>query len=201
MTEHVYGSSTVVFLLVVSYLVGSIPFGLIITRFLGLGDIRKSGSGNIGATNVVRKAGKFWGLITLICDGGKAALVMYLTNRICPDYALEIFVGMVAIFGHIFSIWLWFKGGKGVATALTVFLMLDFKFGCFVCMIWLVVFFITRISSLAAIIAFVLAPMMAYFVGLNPLMGLCISLTSLLVIAQHKENIKKLISGTEVYFK
>ncbi len=201
MVEHFCSSSVTILLLATSYLIGSIPFGLIITRFSGYGDIRKFGSGNTGTTNVVRRAGKFWGLMTLICDGGKGALVMYLTSSICASDALETLVGIAAILGHIFSVWLWFKGGKGVATALAVFLMLKFKFAFLICTIWLVVFSISRISSLATITAFVLAPMMAYFTGFDPFLGFCISLISLLIIAQHKDNIKKLLNGTEINFK
>ena len=195
--EHGCHSNTVIAMLAASYLLGSIPFGMVITKFSGFGDIRKFGSGNIGATNVLRKAGKFWGFMTLLLDGGKGALAIYLTQHICHDQLMILATGLAVILGHIFSIWLWFKGGKGVATALAVFFMLNLHFGLFTCAIWLVAFSLTRIVSLASILAFVLAPMMAYLIGTQDLAGLCISIISLLVIVRHKENIKRLMDKAE----
>ncbi len=197
MFETSCSTSVIIALIVVGYLLGSIPFGLIIAKLAGFGDIRNFGSGNIGATNVVRKAGKFWGLLTVLGDGGKGALAIYLAKYICADYVVSIYVGLAAILGHVFPIWLRFKGGKAVATSFAVFLTLNFTFGLVVCATWVITFLITRISSLAAIIAFVLAPIMACFLGLDTRLVIATSLISMLVIFRHKDNIKKLVTGSE----
>jgi glycerol-3-phosphate acyltransferase PlsY len=198
MTELSCNFPITLFSIALGYILGSIPFGLLITKFAGFGDIRNYGSGNIGATNVVRKAGKFWGLLTLLADGGKGALAVFLAGYICPE--VSMYAGLAAIIGHVFPIWLQFKGGKAVATSLAVFLMFNFKFGLIVCAVWLITFLITRISSLAAIIAFVLAPIIAYFFDCTFSLVTSISLISALVIFRHKDNIKKLISLTESKF-
>jgi glycerol-3-phosphate acyltransferase PlsY len=197
MFETSCSTSIIIVLIILGYLLGSVPFGLIIVRLAGFGDIRNFGSGNIGATNVVRKAGKFWGLLTLIGDGGKGALAIYLAQYICKDYTVEIYIGLAAILGHVFPIWLKFKGGKAVATSFATFLMLNFMFGLVVCATWIITFLITRTSSLSAIIAFVLAPLMACFLGLNNKLVIATSLISTLVIFRHKDNIKKLVTGSE----
>ena len=197
MFETSCSASLIVTLIVAGYLLGSIPFGLIIAKLAGFGDIRDFGSGNIGATNVVRKAGKFWGFLTLLGDGSKGALAIYLAEYICADYTVAIYVGLAAIIGHVFPVWLKFKGGKAVATSFAAFLMLNFVFGLVVCATWIVTFLITRISSLAAIVAFVLAPVMACFLGLDTRLVIATSLISMLVISRHKDNIKKLVTGSE----
>lgn len=197
MFETYCDSLTIFWLIAAGYLLGSIPFGLIIAKLAGFGDIRNFGSGNIGATNVVRKAGKFWGLLTLLGDGGKGALAIYLSEYICADYTASIYVALAAIIGHVFPVWLKFKGGKAVATSFAAFLMLNFMFGLVVCATWIITFLVTRISSLAAIIAFVLAPIMACFLGLDNRLVIASSLISMLVIFRHKDNIKKLVAGAE----
>lgn len=197
MFESSCDTSIIIILVISSYLLGSIPFGLIIAKFAGFGDIRNFGSGNIGATNVVRKAGKFWGFLTLIGDGGKGALAIYLAKNICADYTVEIYTGLAVILGHVFPIWLKFRGGKAVATSFAAFLMLNFMFGFIICTSWIITFLITRISSLAAIITFTIAPIMASFLDLDSRLVIATSLISMLVIFRHKDNIKKLIAGSE----
>ena len=180
-----------------SYLLGSIPFGMIVARFMGHGDIRKHGSGNIGATNVLRKTGKLGGAITLILDGGKGVLAMYLATSICPDYLLLIFCGVASVLGHIFPIWLKFKGGKGVATGLAVITMMNYYVGIIGFALWILAFLLFRISSLSALISFAVTPVAAYFVTNDPRLTIACSLISLLVIIRHKDNIKRLVEGKE----
>lgn len=185
-----------IILIITGYFLGSIPFGLLVGKFAGFGDIRKFGSGNIGATNVVRKAGKFYGLLTLIGDGGKGALAVYLAQHFAtPEVA--IYAGCAAIIGHVFPVWLGFKGGKAVATSFAVWLMLDLQLGLLVLAAWLVTFALFRLSSLAALVAFILAPFIAYFTQQEMLLIFCSALISMLVLYRHKDNIKRLVSGQE----
>lgn len=185
-----------IILIITGYFLGSIPFGLLVAKFAGFGDIRKFGSGNIGATNVVRKAGKFYGLLTLLGDGGKGALAVYLAQYFAtPDIA--IYAGCAAIIGHAFPVWLGFKGGKAVATSFAVWLMLDWQFGLLVIVGWLLVFVGSRISSLAAIIAFGLAPFLAYYLQSTPVFVIASVSISALVLFRHKDNLKRLIKGEE----
>lgn len=182
-------------LVLTSYMLGSIPFGLLITKAMGYGDVRKQGSGNIGATNVVRAAGKTGGVLTLLLDGGKGALAIILVQQICPDYLLMIFCGLAAFVGHIFPIWLNFKGGKGVATGFAVMLMLNIILGVSTLALWILAFLIFRISALSALISYSLAPFVAYVVTLDPRLTIAISMMSILVIIRHISNIKAMISG------
>ncbi len=184
-------------LIFTSYLLGSIPFGIFVAKFMGHGDIRKHGSGNIGATNVLRKTGKIGGIITLVLDGGKGVLAMYLASTICPDYLLLIFCGVASVVGHIFPIWLKFKGGKGVATGLAVIAMMNYYIGIVAVAIWLIAFLIFRISSLSALIAFCVTPIFAYFTTYDPRLAIACAIISLLVIIRHKDNIKRLMEGKE----
>ena len=180
--------------LIPAYLFGSIPFGLLLSKIGGHGDIRKSGSGNIGATNVFRKS-KLFGLATLICDAGKGALTVYLCRILFKDYMLEIFSGVAVILGHIFPIWLKFKGGKGVATALGVFFVTNWIIGICVVVTWIVAFVIFRISAVGALASFAAAPVLTHFITHDPRLTVANSLISALVIVRHKENIKKIIKN------
>lgn len=184
-----------IFLLLFGYIIGSIPFGLVFTRLAGRGDIRNFGSGNIGATNVVRRAGKFWGFLTLICDIGKGALAVYISSLYNQE--LAIYVGMMAIIGHVFPIWLNFKGGKAVATSIAVWLFIDLQLGLLIIATWLVTFVLFRISSLAAIIAFTLAPIYAYFLDLDSNVQISSILVSALVLFRHKANFSRILKGEE----
>lgn len=193
---HFSGDSILVFtFFIFSYFLGSVPFGLILTKIAGHGDIRKHGSGNIGATNVLRKSGKFIALLTLLLDASKGALAIFITSQFFSDYTVLITSGFCAILGHVFPVWLGFKGGKGVATALAVFLMLNLKIGVLLCLVWLVTLALFRISGLSAIITFSVAPVVAYFLSYDIRLVVAVTIISTLVIIRHKSNIKKLVSG------
>ncbi|MFM7344154.1 MAG: glycerol-3-phosphate 1-O-acyltransferase PlsY [Tagaea sp.] len=188
------------------YLLGSIPFGLVLTRAAGLGDIRKIGSGNIGATNVLRTGNKGLALATLLLDGGKGAIAVLLVRWFWgPDPA--ILAGAGAMLGHLFPVWLGFKGGKGVATTLGTLLAADFPVGLAACATWLVVAFAFRFSSLAALIAVAAAPLFAWYLPLlwapgeesvgDARMAGFAAFLAVLVWIKHKTNIARLLAGTE----
>jgi glycerol-3-phosphate acyltransferase PlsY len=177
------------------YLLGSIPFGLVLTRIAGLGDIRKIGSGNIGATNVLRTGNKPLALAVLLLDSGKGAIaVLIAAMTLNPDAGLV--AGFGAVLGHLFPVWLGFKGGKGVATTLGTLLALAWPVGLLACAIWLAVALIFRISSLSALAAIAAAPFAAFFLS-----GLTLAVVALafaaLVWFKHAANIRRLLSGTE----
>lgn len=190
------------------YVFGSIPFGLILTAKSNLGDIRKIGSGNIGATNVLRTGNKTLAAATLLLDCGKSAVAIYLWLNILsmdPDFTSYynsntkvelLFIGLGSVIGHCFPIWLRFKGGKGVATALGVFLAAVPYAGLAACAAWIITAKITRISSLSALVAVGIAPIVTLFIyGAAPA-GIC-ALITLLVWVRHKDNIKRLLKGEE----
>jgi acyl phosphate:glycerol-3-phosphate acyltransferase len=176
------------------YLLGSIPFGLILTLAAGLGDIRRVGSGNIGATNVLRTGNKALAAATLLLDGGKGAVAALIAARWGPDTA--IFAGGGAIVGHIFPVWLLFKGGKGVATTLGVLLALSWQMGLVALGAWLLLALLFRYSSLAALGAVMAAPIYAWFMVDRQLAQFA-ALAAILVWLRHYENIWRLIKGTE----
>ena len=189
------GDSILVFsFFIFSYFLGSVPFGLILTRMAGHGDIRKHGSGNIGATNVLRKSGKFIALLTLILDASKGAVAIFVTSYFFDDYTVLITSGFCAILGHVFPVWLGFKGGKGVATSFAVFLVLNLKIGIILCMVWILTLAVFRISGLSAVITFALAPVVTYFITYDTRLVVAFSIISTLVILRHYSNIKKLVS-------
>ena len=176
-----------------SYLLGSIPFGLLITRMSGRGDIREIGSGNIGATNVLRTGSKLLALLTVLCDGGKGIVAVLLATRL-GDSAVMV-AAIAVIIGHISSIWLGFKGGKAVATAGGVYFALAWPIGIGAALTWLVVAYVTRYSSLAALIATVIAPIFSYFWASDFVITTVI--IAFLIIYRHKENVERLIARTE----
>jgi glycerol-3-phosphate acyltransferase PlsY len=179
--------------LIFSYLIGSIPFGWLLTKFAGLGDIRSIGSGNIGATNVLRTGNKKLAALTLILDFAKGAAAVLLAKYIYPE--LASLAAFAVLIGHMFPVWLKFKGGKGVAPAAGALTALAWPVGIVVSGIWLLVLWRSRLSSLAALMAAVAAPLAALLFGHGifwPVMVLAI-----LVIAKHRANIQRLISGTE----
>jgi glycerol-3-phosphate acyltransferase PlsY len=190
-------------LVVGGYLLGSIPFGVIATRLAGLGDIRKVGSGNIGATNVLRTGRKDLAAITLIGDGGKGAAAVGLAHLLALTQAPAAeplacaLAGGAAFFGHLFPVWLGFKGGKGVATFLGVLLAAAWPVGICACLTWLAVAGLMRRSSLAALTAAALSPL--YALGLQrplPTVALAAVLAGLIFV-RHHENIRRLLNGTE----
>ena len=184
----------------VGYLIGSIPFGVITMRLAGMGDITKVGSGNIGATNVLRTGRKDLALLTLLGDGGKGALAVlagWMIGRDGPDVAtLMALAGGAAFFGHLFSVWLKFKGGKGVATFMGVMFATAWPAGLMVAGTWLIMAFLFRYSSLAALAAAVVVPIALYFMSTPQIAGL-FTVMSLIVIAKHHANISRLLAGTE----
>ena len=177
------------------YLLGSVPFGLVITRALGLGDLRQIGSGNIGATNVLRTGNKPAAAATLLLDSGKGAIAVLLARALFGDTAALV-AGVAAFLGHCFPVWLKFQGGKGVATFLGTMLALAWPVGLGACAIWLVTAKLGRISSLSALVAAALSVPLAIYVGGGNL-GLATALMGALVFVRHKANIARILAGTE----
>lgn len=183
-----------------AYLLASIPFGLVITRLMGLGDLRKIGSGNIGATNVLRTGNKFAAALTLILDVGKGAIAVLITSAMTDDGLLISIAAVMSVIGHCYPVWLKFNGGKGVATGIGVVVALNFWSGLIMIGVWLAVAAITRISSAAAIIAYGLSPLIIYQFAEDGekaqfATGLCV--IALVAIWRHRSNIKRLMAGTE----
>lgn len=177
------------------YILGSIPFGIVIARLFGLGDLRQIGSGNIGATNVLRTGNKLAALLTLAGDAGKGALAVIVARAIFGDIAALI-AGLAAILGHLYPIFIGFKGGKGVATFLGTLLAVSFPVGAMACATWLVVAALFRYSSLAGMTSAALAPVFAAYVH-SWLGALVMAIMAALIIAKHRENIARLRAGTE----
>jgi glycerol-3-phosphate acyltransferase PlsY len=181
--------------LLIGYLLGSIPFGLILTGFAGLGDVRKIGSGNIGATNVLRTGNKALAAATLLGDLLKGTAAVLLARYFFDEEAALI-AGLGAFLGHLFPLWLSFKGGKGVATFIGVLLAVDWKATLAYGVIWLLLAGIFRYSSLAALIACIAAPAILFSLG-KPEAALLFALLTALVWYRHRANIARLLSGTE----
>jgi glycerol-3-phosphate acyltransferase PlsY len=180
---------------IAGYVLGSIPFGLVMAKLFGLGDIRQIGSGNIGATNVLRTGNKLAAFLTLVLDAGKGAIAVLIARALFGEGAAG-FAGMFAVLGHLFPLFLRFKGGKGVATFLGTLLALSFPAGLAACATWLVMAAIFRISSLSAITAAALAPVYAYvFYHMHG--AALVAILSVIVIAKHHANIKRLLKGEE----
>ncbi|MCT4575045.1 MAG: glycerol-3-phosphate 1-O-acyltransferase PlsY [Alphaproteobacteria bacterium] len=181
-------------MILLGYTFGSIPFGLIFAKLLGHGDIRKIGSGNIGATNALRTGSKKLALLTLICDMFKGVAPVLIAKSCCPEYI--IIAGIGAIIGHCFPIWLKFKGGKGVATTLGVLLAISPILGLLVCLTWLIVAVTFKISSLSALVAILLAPIYTFFLLDEKSAILAMGIT-IIVWLRHKDNIIRIIKREE----
>lgn len=179
----------------VGYLLGSIPGGVILARLMGLGNLRNIGSGNIGATNVLRTGNKKAAALTLIFDAGKGAIAVLAARAAAPEDAVQL-AALMAFIGHCFPVWLGFKGGKGVATYLGILLALAWPMGLAACGIWLAVAVVTRYSSLAALVAAGWIPVVMAFAGYGAATGLAACL-GLLIYARHWGNIARLRAGTE----
>ncbi|RWA74508.1 glycerol-3-phosphate 1-O-acyltransferase PlsY [Mesorhizobium sp.] len=180
--------------LIFGYLLGSIPFGLLITRAAGLGDVRNIGSGNIGATNVLRTGNKALAAATLLLDALKGTAAALIAGHFSPDFGL--LAGFAAFLGHLFPVWLGFRGGKGVATYLGVLLGLAWQGMLVFAVVWLAMAFLFRYSSLAALVAAVVVPIALYFISTPQIAGL-FALMSLIVFIKHRANISRLLAGTE----
>lgn len=188
-----------VLLLVAAYLLGSIPCSLLVAYAVGAGDIRKVGSGNPGATNVTRIAGRKAGFLAFMLDAGKGLLAVYLAQELGMTRFIEFLAAAAAVLGHIFPIWLKFKGGKGVATTFAVLLILDWQTALLAMGVWLAVYLLLRISSLAAILAMAATPLLTLLVIEQKgyaLLYLSLFLASI-VIFRHKSNICRLLRGEE----
>jgi len=177
------------------YLLGSVPFGLVLTRLAGLGDIRQIGSGNIGATNVLRTGNKVLAFLTLLFDSGKGAAAAVIAAHLWTAEA-GLIAGFMAVLGHNFPVWLRFKGGKGVATTLGVLLFTAWPVGVGACATWVLVAGIFRYSSLAALVALAAAPAYAYWMNMPAVALMALGLAALAVI-RHHQNIGRLIKGEE----
>ena len=181
--------------LVFGYALGSIPFGLLFSWAAGAGDVRKIGSGNIGATNVLRTGKRWAAAATLVCDGGKGAVAVLLATSLHGVVA-GVFAGLGAFLGHIFPVWLRFRGGKGVATFLGITLALAWPVGLLAIGTWLAVAAASRISSLSALVAAALTPIYLMLYGV-PLPAMLALILAILIFALHRDNIRRLASGTE----
>lgn len=185
-----------VFCIICAFLLGSIPVGLLVAREKGI-DIRKMGSGNIGATNVMRTIGKREAIITLSGDILKGAIPVLLAWKIFPDNIRVGMVGLAAIAGHDFSVFLRFKGGKGVATSLGVLLAFSPISALITITVWISVFLITKISSLSALFAFILLPVNIYLIDNTEGKFLISLIITVLIVVKHKDNIVRLMHGDE----
>lgn len=177
------------------YFFAAIPFGLILSKFAGLGDIRTIGSGNIGATNVLRTGNKKVAALTLFFDMLKGIVAVLVSARLIPGH--EYAFGFLAIFAHIFPVYLKFKGGKGVATALGVYFAWSPLLGLFVLIVWLLMAKVFRISSLSALVAVFLSPFFAYFLDINSAVVPFAALIASMMFYTHRDNIKRILNKKE----
>lgn len=180
---------------VIGYLLGSIPFGLLLTRAAGLGDVRQIGSGNIGATNVLRTGNKKLAAATLLCDAFKGTAAVLIANALW-GYEASLVAGFFAFLGHLFPVWLGFKGGKGVATYIGVLLGAAPLMMLLFAAIWLITAFVTKYSSLSALVAMLVIPIVLWILGPEKT-ALLVTALSIISWYMHRENIKRLLAGTE----
>ena len=190
------GLTTLVVIGLLGYLLGSIPFGVLVTKMMGLGDLRKIGSGNIGATNVLRTGNKGAALATVLLDGGKGAVAVLVARAVTGHADAAQMAALCAFIGHLFPVWLGFKGGKGVATFLGTLLALAWPVGVACCLTWLATAYLGRISSLAALVTGVMAVAWAPLFGQGHMIFLVVTLATL-VYYRHLPNIERLRAGTE----
>jgi len=188
-------SASIIYAILGGYLLGSIPFGLLIARVSGQGDIRNIGSGNIGATNVLRTGRKDLAFLTLILDAGKAGVAALIFNHIFGA-PIGYFAGAAALFGHCFPVWLGFKGGKGVATFYGCLFATSWPIALIAGAIWLACAFLTRISSLAGLAAAGITPFIAFMMGNIPI-AMMAAVMGIIIYIRHKDNIGRIIKGTE----
>ncbi|TMJ37725.1 MAG: glycerol-3-phosphate 1-O-acyltransferase PlsY [Alphaproteobacteria bacterium] len=180
---------------VLGYLAGSIPFGLLFTRWAGLGDVRSIGSGNIGATNVLRTGNKTLAALTLIADAAKGTIPILIMKELGGETA-GLIAGLAAFAGHLFPLWLGFKGGKGVATNIGILFGLYWPLGLIFLAVWLAMAFVFRFSSLSALTASALSPLWAWLLG-KPTLILPLGFLAVLIWVMHRANIARLLKGEE----
>jgi glycerol-3-phosphate acyltransferase PlsY len=201
------GAATLWGLVVLGYFLGSIPFGYLLVRATGGGDIRYIGSGNIGATNVARTSGWPVGVATLLLDTAKGSLAVWIAGHFSGgSIRIMIFAGLAAILGHVFPVWLQFKGGKGVATALGVFLAICWPATAAAVLLFVLVALFYRYVSLASVSAAAASPLLVYLLyapGHAPptAVSVCTLLAAVVVIVKHRDNIERLLAGTEPRFE
>ena len=183
---------------IIGYGLGSIPFGMIVARMMNLGNLREIGSGNIGATNVLRTGNKSAAALTLIFDAAKGAIVLLMARYFAGEDAAQL-AGVMAMVGHCFPVWLKFNGGKGVATFLGIMLAYSFPVGAACCAAWLVGAFAWRISSMGALVSAAASTFFLIFTGAGSALFMGIFLT-LLIFFRHRENISRIRAGTEPKF-
>ena len=184
------------FLFFVGYVAGSIPFGLLLTKLAGLGDVRASGSGNIGATNVLRTGRKGLAAATLLLDGLKGFVPVFAVKLLAGDAAAAL-TAAGAVVGHVFPVWLNFRGGKGVATFIGALFGLHWALGLAFVGVWLLMALLFRISSLSALTAAAAMPLVAPMLGVSNAVKTVVILLALFIFFTHRENIRRLINGTE----
>ena len=186
-----------ILIVVAGYLLGSVSTAVLAGRLFGLGDPRDTGSGNPGATNMLRLGGKKAGAVTLLGDMAKGLVAVLLARYLGADNSIQAATGLAAFLGHLFPVFFGFKGGKGVATALGVALGLGWWLGLAMLGIWLVAAFITRISSAGALAAASASPLLAWWLDMGPATIIAMLVMTLLLIWRHAENIRRLMDGTE----
>jgi glycerol-3-phosphate acyltransferase PlsY len=180
-----------------AYLLGSIPFALVVSRAMGLADPRTYGSGNIGATNVLRSGNRLAALLTLFGDAAKGWLAVLVARLLGASDEVIAIVAFTAFLGHVFPVWLRFRGGKGVATAAGVLIAIDWRIGLATIVVWLAVLAASRYSSLGALVSAVFAPLLtAYLLGVGPILYAVMAMSVLLAL-RHHANIRKLVRGEE----
>ena len=186
-------------LIIFFYLLGSLPFALILTKIYGYGDIRNIGSGNVGATNVLRTGNRFLAFIVLFLDISKGLLPFIIMNLYFNEIELlfKIFICHFTIIGHIFSVWLKFKGGKGVATYIGFLLGLNYYIGLIFLICWLIIALISKYSSLSSLISSLIASIFFIFINSNPYIGFFLFYLFIIILFKHRENIKRLLNKTE----
>jgi len=178
-----------------AYLLGAVPFGIVMAKLFGLGDLRAIGSGNIGATNVLRTGNRLAAFLTLILDAGKGGIAVLIARFAVGEDAAQL-AGLAAFVGHIFPVYLGFKGGKGVATFLGTLIALAWPVGLMACATWLVIALVTRYSSLSALVAAATSPIWMLFTENGHMLALAAVLT-LLIYIRHWPNLQRLKAGTE----
>ena len=189
------GLMNIFLVILFAYLIGSIPFGIIISKIMGLGNLRNIGSGNIGATNVLRTGNKLAAILTLIFDLLKGAIAVIITYYIFNDTTAQI-AALSSFLGHCFPIWLKFKGGKGVATFIGISLALYWPAGILICLTWVLIAFLSRISSLSALISSLSSILWVWVLGV-PSAVFIMTVLTILIWYRHIENIKRIIKNTE----
>ena len=194
-SSHLHSPLTILLTMIGGYLAGSVPFGLLLTKFAGMGDIRAIGSGNIGATNVLRTGSKKLAAATLLLDALKGLIPVMIARHLHAD--LGVLAALACLLGHLFPCWLSFKGGKGVATGIGVLLGLWWPLGLGVICLWLLTAMVFRYSSLAALAAFGFAPVLALMLSHQYQLTLVTLIISAIIWARHHENISRLAKGQE----